>query len=88
MKGKKINIIGIAPNMATNIPGFSEIPKGKDVYYKCIKCSDLVPSIPAENDNSACRCGNIIVDVDYCRLAVEDFSMFQALLVEEEKDEY
>jgi len=54
----------------------SEAPKGRDIYYRCKRCGDLVPSHPT--DNVGCNCGNIFIDIDYFRLAVEDYAQFQA----------
>ena len=54
----------------------SEAPKGSDIYYRCKRCGGLVPSQPT--DNVGCPCGNIFIDIDYFRLAVEDYAQFQA----------
>jgi hypothetical protein len=63
--------------IAENILDTSEAPKGKDIYYKCMSCGDIIPSQP--KDNVGCKCGNIFIDVDYFRLAIQRYSKFQAL---------
>ena len=55
----------------------SEAPKGSDIFYRCAKCGDAIPSQPP--DNRGCSCGNIFIDIDYFRLDVEDFGQFQAV---------
>ncbi len=60
-----------------NISDTSQAPKGEDVYYKCTLCGDLIPSLP--KDNIGCKCGNVFIDIDYFRLAIKDYSKFQAL---------
>jgi hypothetical protein len=52
----------------------SEVPRGKNLVYLCMKCGDRVPSVP--KDNIGCTCGNIYIDRDYVRLVVEDFTNF------------
>lgn len=55
----------------------SQAPRGQDIFYKCGKCGDIVPSQP--KDNIGCKCGNVFIDTDYVRLAVEDLSQFQVM---------
>ena len=55
----------------------SQVPKGKDIYYKCEICGCILPSLP--KDNIGCRCGNIFIDIDVFRLAVKDYSKMQVL---------
>jgi len=63
--------------IAYDISDTSQAPKGKDVYYKCTLCGDIIPSQP--NDNIGCKCGNIFIDIDYFKLAIKDYSKFQAV---------
>lgn len=70
MKDEYVVIVG-------NITDTSQAPKGKDVYYKCMLCGDLIPSRP--KDNVGCSCGNVFIDIDYFRLAIKDYSKFQAV---------
>lgn len=53
----------------------SEAPKGRDIYYRCLRCGDVIPSQP--KDNVGCRCRNIYIDVDWFRLVVENYEQFQ-----------
>ena len=57
---------------------FRKIPRGKNLYYRCSKCNDMVPSVPGES--CGCRCGNVFIDVDWFRLAVEDYSAFEIMI--------
>jgi len=68
MKDQKFKII------SDKIKDTSEAMKGKDIYYKCTICGDIIPSVP--NDNLGCQCGNIFIDVDYVRLAIDDYRHF------------
>jgi hypothetical protein len=63
--------------IASNLTDTSQAPKGRDVYYRCTRCTDVVASQP--RDNIGCRCGNVFVDVDSFRLAVRDLSAFEAV---------
>ncbi len=71
MKNIKYEII------SDNIKDTSEASKGKDIFYKCTKCQDIIPSIP--KDNIGCKCGNIFIDVDYFRLAIDSYNHFQVI---------
>jgi len=55
----------------------SEVPRGKNLVYLCVKCGDRVPSVP--KDNIGCACGNIYIDRDYVRLVVKDFTNFRVI---------
>ncbi len=61
----------------SGIADTSEAPRGNDVYYRCPKCGGLIPSNP--KDNVGCPCGNIFIDYDYFRLAVNDLTQFEAI---------
>lgn len=63
--------------LMASISDTSEAPRGKNIFYRCRACGGLVPSIPS--DNVGCSCGNVFVDVDYHRLAVRDYSAFEAI---------
>ena len=45
-------------------------PAGKNLFYECTKCGDVIPSMP--DDSITCSCGNIRIDIDYGRVAVSD----------------
>ncbi len=55
----------------------SEVPKDKDIYYRCKSCGGIIPSLP--KDNVGCQCGNVFIDIDYWRLAVDDYSLFEVI---------
>lgn len=54
-------------------------PASDNLYYECLRCGDVVPSLP--NDNIACSCENIAIDVDYGRVHVDDPSQLRAFLI-------
>jgi rRNA maturation endonuclease Nob1 len=54
-----------------------DVPKDKNLYYRCSACKSIIPSLP--KDNVGCQCGNIFIDIDYWRLSVKDFSLFEVL---------
>ena len=60
-----------------NVTDTGQAPKGKGVYYRCTLCNDVIPSSP--KDNIECKCANIVIDIDYFRLHVRDFSYFQVV---------
>jgi hypothetical protein len=49
-------------------------PAGDEVYYECGVCGEEVPSMPKYA--TACKCRNIIVDVDAGRVSVRDIAKF------------
>ena len=55
----------------------SQAPRAPDIYYRCAKCGEAIASQP--DDSVGCRCGNFCIDVDYHRLAVDDFLSFQVV---------
>lgn len=61
----------------SKITNTSEATRHKDIFYKCKLCGNIIPSTP--KDNMGCKCGNIFIDVDYVRLAIEDYSNFIVL---------
>ena len=63
--------------IAANISDASRAPKGHSVFYRCKKCGGSIPSQP--EDNVGCPCGNIVIDIDYFRLDVNDFGQFEVV---------
>jgi len=55
----------------------SEVPKDRDIFYRCTNCGGAIPSLPI--DNIGCNCGNVFIDKDYCRLIVMDITKFNAV---------
>lgn len=60
-----------------NIKDTSEAPKDNDLFYRCRNCGGIIPSIP--KDNIGCECGNIFIDIEYWRLAIRDYSLFEVV---------
>jgi hypothetical protein len=59
------------------VAGTGDALRGKDIYYHCTKCGNYVPS--QAEDSTRCKCRNIVIDVDYVRLHVEDLAEFQVV---------
>lgn len=51
-------------------------PAGETIRYECLVCGDSVPSMPQHA--VACKCRNVIVDVEAGRVAIKDSSKFKA----------
>jgi len=49
---------------------------GEAICYECIICGGTLKSMPEHS--VACKCRNIIIDVDAGRIAVKDSSKFRA----------
>jgi hypothetical protein len=47
-------------------------PTGKDLFYECLKCGDVIPSMP--DDDIYCKCRNIMLDVGFSRMKIFDHS--------------
>jgi len=41
-----------------------------DLFYECLRCGESIPSRPVGSTH--CKCRNIMIDVDYGRLSIED----------------
>lgn len=55
-------------------------PAGSALYYECLQCGYVMPSLPQDSMN--CHCWNIGIDIDYGRVVVRDHSLmriFEAL---------
>jgi hypothetical protein len=50
-------------------------PTGRDMFYECLRCGDILPSAPS--DNVQCKCRNIMIDVDYGRIVVQAQQQFK-----------
>ena len=61
--------------VSDNFESTSDVPKDHDLFYRCLDCGTVVPSIP--KDNIGCDCGNVFIDKDYWRLIVENFDKFE-----------
>jgi hypothetical protein len=45
-------------------------PASKGLFYECLKCGEVVPSKP--DDSTSCKCRNIMIDVDYGRMRIQE----------------
>jgi len=63
--------------VADNFNCPSEVQKDYDLFYRCKNCGGIIPSLP--KDSIGCECSNVFIDIDYHRLDVEDFSLFEVL---------
>jgi hypothetical protein len=55
----------------------ADVPRDDNIFYHCLTCDGVVPSVPL--GNMGCACGNIFIDKDYMRLIVVDFTKFEAM---------
>ena len=51
----------------------SGYPAGNDLFYECLKCGEVIPSLP--KDSIACSCRNLSIDVDYGRVSIKDHNL-------------
>lgn len=63
--------------IASNFESTAEIDKDLDLFYRCVECKSIIPSVP--DDNIGCNCGNIFIDKDYWRLIVTDLSKIEVV---------
>jgi len=56
-------------------------PAGKNLYYECLVCGDVIPSRP--DDDLSCKCRNIMIDVGYGRLKIQDHTKARLFSVEQ-----
>ena len=54
-------------------------PVGQHLFYRCKKCLDILPSKP--KDSLSCKCGNLRIDIDYGRLAVDRNKTIQLIFI-------
>ena len=52
-----------------------QVPKGADIWYRCLGCGRETHCNPSDSFN--CQCKNIILDIDYMRLAIKDFQKLE-----------
>jgi len=55
----------------------ADVPRDDDLFYRCLMCGGVIPSVP--DDNIGCTCGNIFIDKDTWRLIVVDLSKLQVI---------
>jgi len=54
-----------------------DVLRAKNIFFRCRKCGEMIPSQP--DDSVGCKCGNIFIDVDYLRLVVKDWKELSLL---------
>jgi hypothetical protein len=52
----------------------SQAPLDDDIFYRCELCGDHIASAP--RDNTWCTCRNHMIDKEYVRRFLDDFSKF------------
>jgi hypothetical protein len=50
-------------------------PAGSNLFYECLRCGEIVPSRPS--DSTHCKCRNIMIDVDYGRIKIQDHAQIK-----------
>lgn len=61
-----------------NMDSSKGFPAGDSIRYECLACGDTLLSIPPHA--VACKCRNVIVDVDAGRVTVKDATKFRAYI--------
>lgn len=56
-------------------------PGDPSIYYECMICGNVVPSLPKQS--LSCKCSNIHIDIGQGRVAIRDLKKIR---VYEEKD--
>lgn len=56
------------------------LPSGETIYYECLLCGDILPSI--SEHGAACQCRNVIIDVYAGRVALKDANNLRAFSTE------
>lgn len=55
------------------------MPASEEIFYQCLRCWDIVPSMPP--DNLYCSCRNVSVDIDAGRAGAKDESLLRVLQI-------
>lgn len=55
-------------------------PARLGLFYECHRCGEAIASIP--HVNSRCKCRNIVIDVDYGRIRIQDHSQVRLYFIE------
>ena len=55
----------------TDITDLAQVRRNEDIYIICTKCGDAINSAPKRSVR--CECGNISIDLPYCRIYAFDF---------------
>jgi hypothetical protein len=51
-------------------------PYRRGLYYECLKCGKIIPG--DFKDNVHCDCRNIMIDADWGRIKIQDYSKARA----------
>ena len=63
--------------MERDYASMADVPKDRDLFYRCGQCGGIIPSTP--KDNVGCSCGAVSIDKDMWRLHVDDLKRFSVL---------
>ena len=55
-------------------------PVGDNLYYECMACGDIIPSLPQRS--RGCRCDNVFIDVGYARVCIKDHDQVKLFATE------
>jgi hypothetical protein len=55
-----------------DITDLAQIDRDDDIYVICTICGDAMPTAPKRSVR--CKCGNVDLDLDYCRIGARDLS--------------
>lgn len=58
----------------------SGYPAGNNLFYECLRCGEIIKSLP--DDSVMCSCGNITIDVDYGRISIKEDNLVKLFSVE------
>lgn len=62
-----------------NYTAGTPLPASQTIFYQCLKCWTILPSVP--DDNAYCSCGNISIDVDAGRAGARDENLMRVLQI-------
>lgn len=57
-------------------------PAGAGLFYECLRCGEVVTSMPVVGIR--CKCRNIMIDVDYGRIKIQDHGAVKLFSTEEQ----
>lgn len=64
-------------SIGSHFSNTAEVPRGKEYFYRCLACGEVIPSEP--RDNVGCSCGSIFIDRDCWRLIADDLAVLEVL---------
>lgn len=53
------------------------LPASDKIFYQCLRCWDILPSLP--EDNLYCACKNVSIDIDAGRAGANDETLLRVL---------